>query len=150
LFQLSGNVVQWYRAVHGIPGGTMSLDWSIDHGRQRVIATLRRSTTEEELYRFLGEIIAEGAMPYAKIFDATAATQWISQSRVGPIAATARLYDRMKLGPVGPLAIVVADDKAAARAREFAQTSGAARSLRIFVDVGEAERWIGGLPSQDG
>jgi hypothetical protein len=126
----------------------MSLDWSIDHDRQRVIATLRRNTAEEELYRFLGEIIAEGAMPYAKIFDATAAAQWISDSRVGPIAATARLYDRMGLGPVGPLAIVVADDKAVARAREFAQASVAGRSVRLFASRDEAERWLDGAAQE--
>src|SRR5436190_10421218 len=85
------------------PTVTMSLDWSVDHTRRRVTATLRKSTTEQELYEFLGELIGEGAMAYPKIFDAGAATQWINPARIGPIAATARLYSRMGLGPVGPL-----------------------------------------------
>ena len=120
----------------------MTLDWSIDHDRRLVMTTLRRSTTEEELYRFLGEVIGQGAMPYGKIFDASAATQWITPSRIGPIAATARLYDRMGLGPVGPLAIVVSGEKAVARAREFALLSDANRVVRIFSSRDEAHAWL--------
>jgi hypothetical protein len=120
----------------------MTLDWSIDHGRRRVVATLQRTTTEEEMYRFLGEVIAEGAMPYGKIFDARTAVRWITPSRIGPIAATARLYDRMGLGTVGPLAIVVADEAANARAQEFARLSDATRAVRIFTDLEQAEAWL--------
>ena len=123
----------------------MSLDWSIDHGRRLVMATLRLSTTEEEMYRFLGEVIAAGAMPYGKMFDASAATQWITPSRIGPIAATARLYDRMRLGPVGPLAIVVSGERATARAREFAEMSDASRVVRIFSSRDEAQAWLATL-----
>jgi hypothetical protein len=123
----------------------MALDWSIDHDRQLVVATLQRSTTEEEMYRFLGEVIGAGAMPYGKIFDARAALRWITPSRVGPIAATARLYGRMGLGPVGPLAIVVADTKATERAREFALLSDASRAVRIFDDSAAAEAWLGSV-----
>jgi hypothetical protein len=123
----------------------MSLDWTIDHGRRLVVATLSRSTTEEEMYRFLGEVIAEGAMPYGKIFDASAATQWITPNRIGPIAATARLYDRMGLGPVGPLAIVVSGTRAAERAREFAELSDAVRVVRILSSHDEAQAWLATL-----
>lgn len=120
----------------------MALDWSIDHGRRLVIATLQRSTTEEEVYRFLGEVIAEAAMPYGKIFDARGAMRWITPSRVGPIAATARLYDRMGLGASGPLAIVVGDEAARARAEEFARRSDATRAVRIFADLEPAQAWL--------
>ena len=120
----------------------MTLDWSIDHDRRLVVATLQRNTTEEEMYRFLGEVVAEGAMPYGKIFDARGATRWITPSRVGPIAATARLYDRMGLGAVGPLAIVVDDEAARARAEEFARLSDATRAVRIFADLEQARAWL--------
>lgn len=125
--------------------GTMSLEWSVDHSQRRVSATLSQSTTEQELYEFLGEIIADGAMAYPKIFDAGAATQWISPGRIGPIAATATLYSRMGLGPVGPLAIVVSDEKAHARAQEYARLADATRPVRIFGDTAEAEAWLASL-----
>src|SRR5215212_2364735 len=110
----------------------MPLEWSVDHAKRRVTATLSTSTTEQEMYHFLGEVIAEGAMPYAKLVDASAAMRWIAPNRIGPIAATTRLYNRMGLGPVGPLAIVVSGDKANARAREYALLSDATRLVRIF------------------
>lgn len=126
----------------------MALDWNIDHGRRLVVATLQRSTTEEEMYRFLGEVIGQGAMPYGKIFDARTATRWITPSRTGPIAATARLYDRMALGPVGPLAIIVVDDRAGARVRDFALLSDARRAVRIFDDIDQAQAWLAGIGTQ--
>jgi len=89
-------------------------------------------------------------MAYGKIFDARAATRWITPSRVGPIAATARLYDRMGLGAVGPLAIVVVDEAARARAEEFARLSDATRAVRIFADHQQAQAWLASLPEARG
>src|SRR6185503_638165 len=54
-------------------GPTMPLHWNIDHHRRRVSATVLESTTEQEMYDFLGDVIAADAMPYAKLFDATRA-----------------------------------------------------------------------------
>jgi hypothetical protein len=127
----------------------MSLDWSVDHTGRRVTATLSKSTTEQEMYEFLGEIIAEGAMPYGKLFDAGAATQWIDPGRIGPIAATARLYSRMGLGPVGPLAIVVSGERASARAKEYALLSDATRKVRIFASRADAESWLASMACAD-
>jgi hypothetical protein len=123
----------------------MPLRWNIDHGKKRVAATLLATTNEEEMYAFLGELIAQDAMPYAKIFDGTNASRWISPGRIGPIAATTRLYSRMGLGPVGPLAIVIAGRRATERAEEYVLLSDAARLVRIFADVEEAEAWLASL-----
>ena len=124
----------------------MPLHWNIDHRRRRVAATLLTTTDEQEMYAFLGEVIAQEAMPYAKIFDGTNATRWISPGRIGPIAATTRLYSRMGLGPVGPLAIVIAGQRATERAEEYVLLSDAARLVRIFGHREEAEAWLASLP----
>jgi len=123
----------------------MPLQWAIDHQRRRVTATLLQTTTEQEMYAFLGEVIAQDAMPYGKLFDATRAARWITPNRVGPIAATTRLYSRMGLGPVGPLAIVVADERANRRAEEYAMLADANRAVRIFGGTQEAEAWLASL-----
>jgi hypothetical protein len=123
----------------------MPLYWTIDHAAKLVRATLRATVTEQELYNFLGEVIAQGAMPYPKIFDGTEAIRWISASRIGPIAATTRLYSRMDLGPVGPLAIVIAGHKASERAKEYVLLSDAKRVVRIFRDIDDAESWLASL-----
>jgi hypothetical protein len=120
----------------------MPLHWTIDHDRRRVTATMLKTTTEQEVYDFLGEVIGAGAMPYAKLIDATAATKWITTERVGPLAATARLYSRMRLGPIGPLAIVAVTPQAGKRAEEYAALSDAARRVRIFDSIDKAEAWL--------
>lgn len=123
----------------------MPLHWNIDHDRQRVSATLLETTTEQEMYDFLGEVIGAGAMPYAKLFDATRAIKWITPNRIGPIASTARLYGRMRLGPIGPLAIVVQGAQANKRAEEYALLSDASRLVRIFEKLEKAESWLSSL-----
>jgi len=128
----------------------MALDWDIDHSKRLVAATLRRGTTEEDIYRFLGEVIAEGAMPYGKIFDVSEASKWVTPNRIGPIAATARLYARMRLGPVGPLAIVVSGEKGKARDREVALLADAGRAVRIFATRDEAHAWLRKRPPAAG
>jgi hypothetical protein len=120
----------------------MPLHWTIDHSKRRVAATLLTTTDEQEMYAFLGEMIAQGAMPYGKIFDGTNATRWISPERIGPIAATTRLYSRMGLGTVGPLAVVIAGPRATERAKEYVLLSDALRLVRIFGHVDEAEAWL--------
>ena len=123
----------------------MPLHWTIDHARKRVAATLLTTTDEQEMYAFLGEVIAQDAMPYAKIFDGTNATRWISPDRIGPIAATTRLYSRMGLGAVGPLAIIIAGPRASERAREYILLSDALRLVRTFSRADEAEVWLASL-----
>jgi hypothetical protein len=63
----------------------MPLHWTIDRSKRRVAATLLATTNEQEMYGFFGEVIAHGAMPYAKIFDATNATRWIRQTGLVPL-----------------------------------------------------------------
>ena len=123
----------------------MPLYWTIDHAAKRVRATLQTTTTEQEMYNFLGDVIGEGAMPYAKIFDGSGAVQWLSPSRVSPIAATTHLYSRMDLGPVGPLAIIIAGPHGNERAKEYVLLSDAKRLVRIFASLEDAEAWLASL-----
>jgi hypothetical protein len=127
-------------------GGDMPIRWCIDHSAQRVAATLPEDTSEGEMYDFLGELVAQGAMPYAKVFDASAGVPAATPSRIGPIAATARLYARMGLGPVGPTAIVVGTGAANMRAELLADAAG---RVRLFGRHDEAEAWLGSLPRAD-
>jgi hypothetical protein len=127
----------------------MPLRWIIDHAGRRVTATLLETTSEQEMYDFLGELIGQGAMPYAKLFDASAAIRWITPDRIGPIAATTRLYSRMGLGPVGPVAIVVASETAIKRAEEYMRLSDALRVVRLFARREDAEAWLESLPPSD-
>src|SRR4051812_33335482 len=96
----------------------MALDWEVDHPKRLIAATLHKDTTELEIYEFLGEVIAQGAMPYGKIIDASSGPR-IAVSKVGPVAATMKLYERMGLGPIGPLALIVANGETSALAKNY-------------------------------
>jgi hypothetical protein len=124
----------------------MPLRWCIDHSAQRVAVTLREDTSEGEMYDFLGELVAQGAMAYAKVFDASAGVPAATPSRIGPIVATARLYARMGLGPVGPTAIVVGTGAANRRADLLSDAAG---RVRVFGQRDEAEAWLDNLRGAD-
>jgi hypothetical protein len=124
----------------------MSITWDVDHHKRFVVAELRGKTTEEELYSFLGTLIGERVMDYGKLIDATAADGWLEPAKIQAIAKTTNLYSRMKLGPVGPLAIVVNHHKQEARAREYIALSGVAeRRVSLFGNRPDAEGWLAEL-----
>jgi len=51
----------------------MPVHWNIDHGTRRVAAFVEESLSAADVLGYLENIAAAGAMPYAKLFDATAA-----------------------------------------------------------------------------
>lgn len=120
----------------------MPLRWRIDHPARRVAATLLDTTSEAEMYDFLGEVIAQGAMPYGKLFDVAANLSWLIPTRVTTIAATARLYTRLGLGPIGPLAIVLSSATARKPREECALLADAMRQVRVFRRHNDAEAWL--------
>jgi hypothetical protein len=122
--------------------GRMPIRWHIDHAGRRVSATLLAPTSEEEMYDFLGEVVAEGAMPYSKLIHVSAAVRSIALSRIGPVAATARLYRRMGLGAVGPLAIVVSGKVGTRQTEELSSTSEPVGLVRLFGREDDAELWL--------
>ena len=126
----------------------MPLRWRIDHAARRVTATLLETTSESEMYDFLGEVIAQGAMAYGKLLVAPAGIPWTTPGSVGPFAATARLYGRMGLGPIGPLAILVDSTAAQKRLEAGALLSGAKQPVRVFRRQRDAEAWLAASTSQ--
>jgi hypothetical protein len=90
----------------------------------------------------MGSIIAEGAMPYGKIFDIREATSLTGAERLDEVGATVRLYDKMKLAEIGPLAIVATAAKGVAHARAFLNAAEASGPSSLFLTVEEAEAWL--------
>jgi hypothetical protein len=122
----------------------MPLRWTIDHRTKLVTAEVTGAITVDELYDYLGSLIANLAMPYPKIFDVSGATDWIPEDSMRAIAHTIGLYAKMKLGAVGPLAIVVGE-AGVERAKQFVRTVDARRPVRLFREVNEARSWIDSL-----
>ena len=85
-------------------------------------------------------------MDYGKVFDASHAERWLEPAKIQAIAHTANLYSKMKLGPIGPLAIVVTENRQQVRAREYISLSAnTERKVALFADRANAELWLAGL-----
>jgi hypothetical protein len=123
----------------------MPVTWTISDEERLVVAVLSDSTTAQEILDLLGSIIERNAMPFSKIVDASAARHWIAHAELSPITATVRLYSQMKLGPIGPLAIVTGNSASVVRAEEFVRETQASRPVHLFSRFDEARSWIQSL-----
>lgn len=95
----------------------------------------------------MGDVIAQGAMPYIKIFDMLGATALVGAKRLADVGATVRLYDKMELGKIGPLAIVGASDKSLVQAMAFLDAATARRPVRLFSTNEDACAWLRTAPA---
>jgi hypothetical protein len=122
------------------------LDFNISHEEQIVHAVAVGEMGADEIQAFLGSIIAAHAMPYAKLFDISGVTALADAGRLSEVGDTARLYDKMKLGPMGPLAIVAGTaPQRIAYAEAFLAAASARRPVRVFETANEARAWLAGL-----
>jgi hypothetical protein len=112
----------------------------IDHGTRLVEASAEDSLSAEDVVAYLEHLAEEGAMPYAKLFDATGAKATMSVDELRSIGAWVRKYGMDGRGPVGPLAIV--SESGDLDAAHFADAAGSNRPLRIFRDRAEAAAWL--------
>ena len=121
----------------------MPVQWKIDHQARRVEATVEGELTAEDVRHYLERIAAEGAMPYAKLFDGTAATKVaLSIDELKGLGASIRQYAIDGEGGIGPLAIVVSHSGSQLQAAHFADSAGRNRPLQIFRDRAKAVTWL--------
>ena len=121
----------------------MPLTWKVLHDDRLVHAVATGELSPDDIQGYLGSLIAERAMPYGKIFDVTAATALQSPERLGEVGDTVRLYDKMQLGQIGALAIVVGSvPEQVAYAEAFVRAASARRPVRMFGDVAAARAWL--------
>jgi hypothetical protein len=120
----------------------MPLDWKILHEERLVHAIATGQLSSDEIQSYLGSVIAAHAMPHGKLFDITQVTAFGPRVQLGEVGDTVRLYDKMKLGPIGPLAIVAVTDDAVSYAQAFVPAAPANRLVQVFNDAAEARAWL--------
>ena len=119
----------------------MPLRWCVDDDARSVEVIAEETITAAEIRDYLERVSEAGAMPFAKLFDASAAKVEASVEELKAIAAWVRKFAVDGRGPIGPLAIVVSSQSHFAAAR-FADAAGALRPLQIFRDEGAARAWL--------
>jgi hypothetical protein len=120
----------------------MPLTWTIDHQQRRVTATVEGPLTGDDIRAYLKKIAEDGAMPYAKLFDATGIQGGLPTEELKDLGASIRQHVQDGRGPIGPLAIVVPDSFTQFGAAHFADAAGRSRPLQIFQNRVDAERWL--------
>ena len=120
----------------------MPIYWTIDSRRQLVVVTAEGDVSRADADDYLNAIEGGGALAYRKLYDARAGNVVMNHDEMMEIAVRLRSYHHR---PVGPLAIVLSDDKAEAAARMLGILASADRPLKLFTSLAPARRWIDSL-----
>jgi stage II sporulation SpoAA-like protein len=120
----------------------MPVYWTIDSKQQLVVVTAEGDVTHADAEEYLDVIEGGGALAYRKLYDGRDGNVVMNHDEVMAVAARVRSYHHR---PVGPLAIVLPHDKAEPVARMLGVLASADRPMRLFINLGQARRWIEGL-----
>jgi hypothetical protein len=120
----------------------MPVYWTIDSKQQLVVVTAEGHVTHADAEEYLDVIEGCGALAYRKLYDGQGGSVVMSHDEMMAIAARLRSYHHR---PVGALAIVLPHDKAEPVARILGVLASADRPMRLFINLGQARRWIDGL-----
>jgi len=116
------------------------INFTISHTDKLVIAAADGEIERADIDKYLSALIAEGAMPYRKLFDISFAPLSIGVAELRALGQ--RVAEAGKSGPVGPVAIVVGSELAHEMAEIFGSRAQADRPLRIFDDIPKARAWL--------
>ncbi len=121
----------------------MSLYWTIDSEARLITAVADGNVTSGDIEALLDEMASRGVMTYRKLFDGSQ-----GETEMGPddlLVLGVRFRQFHALGPMGPLAVVVPDDKAELVARVLGMLAAADRPMRVFSAFAPARRWLDSL-----
>lgn len=120
----------------------MPIHWTIDHDRKRILAIAQGDVTRAQFEAYLDAMAAEKALSYPKLFDGLAGDTSMGASELLAVAARIRSYHSE---PVGPVALVLPEDKTHLLLRVLGALAAAKRPLRIFRSRKSAHRWLDDL-----
>lgn len=140
-----------YESIAGAPVRAlaqdyMALHWTIDSKERLVVAVAEGNLTREEIEGYVAAIAGANVLAYRKLFDGSRADTSMGPNDLMALGAVFRGLHAQ--GPVGPLAVVVPDDKVELVSRVLGILAAADRPMRVFREVAPARRWIESLPKE--
>jgi hypothetical protein len=120
----------------------MPIFWTIDSKRKLVIVTAEGDVTRADVEEYLDVVEGSCALGYRKLYDGRAGNLAMDHEDMMAIAVKFRSYHHR---PVGPLAIVLPQDRAELVARMLGVLATADRPLKLFTSLTPARRWIESL-----
>lgn len=121
----------------------MPIQWTISHPHRLVVAVARDAVGLADIEAYLDGVAIADALPYRKIFDTTHAE--VSLSDADMMALGARIQAYLKVGQLGPLAIVAVTDRSYQQARLFGALAEGDRPVKIFREMHVARKWLDAL-----
>lgn len=118
----------------------MPVQWTISNPHRLVIAVARDELRLEDVENYLDGVAVADSLSYRKIFDTTHARIMLSDADMMALGARIRAY--MKIGTLGPLAIVAVTDHAHQQACLFEVLAEGNRPIRIFRELHLAREWL--------
>lgn len=124
-------------------GHRMSLNWKIDPKARLITAVADGDVTRLDIETLLDEMASSGAMTYRKLFDGSQGDTKMGADDLLMLGVRFRAFHAQ--GPMGPLAVIVPDDKAELVARVLGMLAAADRPMRVFRTAVPARRWLESL-----
>jgi hypothetical protein len=124
-----------------IPG--MPIHLTIDHEKRFVHARVEGLITLRDIEDFSDAVVAQDALTYRKLFDASAADGTYNDDDVMTLAARATAY--AALAERGPLALVPRKGGPGELARRYVNLGRFSGQAKIFTTADEARAWLDSL-----
>jgi len=118
----------------------MPLHWTIDPRLKLFVVKADGFVDFAEVNRMLDEMMEAGVHGYRKMFDGTLGDTWMTPMEI--LSLGVRMRSIHSTGPMGPLAVVIPDDKNHLVARILGILAAARRPMRIFSDPEKAWQWL--------
>lgn len=118
----------------------MALHWTIYSQKALFIATAEGLVEKADVDRMIDVMVASNILGYRKLFDGTSGDT--KMGAVDLLALGVRMRELHALGPMGPLAVVVPEDKYVLLSRVLGMLAAAKRPMRIFDDRRKALQWL--------
>jgi hypothetical protein len=124
----------------------MPIRWEILQPEKLLLVTGEGTVTLKDVEVYLDEIVTAGAMPYAKLFDATRIDPKYDDHDVMMLGARMSAYRATLKG--GPLAFVVTGGPTYEAIQRYINLAPAERAVAVFKTVPEARAWLDAQPTE--
>jgi hypothetical protein len=118
----------------------MPVHWTIDSKHRLMTVVAEGDVTRPEFEAYLDVIDNAELYTYRKLFDGGAADTSMGAENI--LAVGVRMRSAHQTRAVGPLAVVVPEDKIAMVSRVLGMLAAADRPMRVFHEAGPARDWI--------
>jgi hypothetical protein len=122
----------------------MPISFTIDHEKRLVHARTYGVMTIAHLEDYLDQVVVQGAMPYAKLYDNREGTFEYDDKDM--MLAGARISAYAALEPRGPVAVIAVTDASIEVAKRVLNLGGARRPGKIFHTEAAARKWLAEQP----